>query len=214
VYNHLLKIDMLNLPEQLLLLSYYEEKSALSFQTRLSSRLIEAVLAELVIQKRIKRKGSNLWCEDPSALTDPILNEALLVMTRSDESRSAKYWVNRLHVLLRRLRARLAEQLAAKGFLTIKDHPLGLFSFRSYQLTEPHPALELKDQLRQVLFQPFAPSPRQMALIVLVEPMRLKLFTREERRAVKARIGEILAREEISKAGAGPMPDAGVLGPL
>ncbi len=193
---------MLNLPEQLLLLNYYEEKSAIPFQTRLSFRLVGAVLAELLVQKRIILKGPNLWCEDPSPLTDPILNEALIVMTCSEESRPVKYWVSRLFRLLRRLRPRLAAQLAAKGLLTTSAHAsMGPFSFRSFRLTEPHPALALKDQLRQVLFQPYAPTPRQMALLVLVEPMGLKVFTREERRAVKARINEILASEGISRAG-------------
>jgi hypothetical protein len=47
-----------------------------------------------------------------------------------------------------------------------------------------------------------------MALIGLVEAVGLKLFTREERRAVKVRIGEILKRDEISEAVTGSIAGA------
>ncbi len=191
---------MLNLPQQLLLLSYHEAKP-LPIHAPLSFSLVGAVLAELLIQRKIRRKGPNLLFANASLTSDPILDEALTIMNCSHGEQTAKYWVNRLNVLLRNLRPRVADQLASKGFLTITYHSsLGLFAFRSYHLSDAHPALALKDQLRQVLFRPFAPTSRQMALIGLLEPLGLKLFTREERRAVRARIGEILRRDEISKA--------------
>ena len=199
---------MLNLPEELLLLSYHEEKPLL-LHTPLSFSLVGAILAELLIQNKIKRIGPTLRSQDSSLTGDPFLDEALIVIASSQECHSVKYWVNRLHLLLRRLPHRLAEQLATKGLLTRTEHnSLVLFSFRSYRLSERYPALALKDHLRQVLFQPFAPGPRQMALIGLVEAVGLKLFTREERRAVRARIGEVLGRDEINKAVAGSIAAA------
>ncbi len=197
----------LNLPQELLLLSYQEEK-ALVFHTPLSVSLAGAVLAELLIQKKIGRSGPHLRYKDHTPSADPILDDALSMLALSPEERTARFWVNRLHSAIK-LRARLTEQLAAKGLLSITQHAsIGPFSFKSYFLADPHPALKLKDQLRQVIFEPFKPTTREMALIGLVEPVGLKLFTREERRAAKARFGEILKRDAITDAVAGAIADA------
>jgi Golgi phosphoprotein 3 (GPP34) len=117
---------MLNLPEELLLLNYYEEKPLL-LRAPLSLSLVGAVLAELLIQKRIKRTGPNLRRKDSLLTGDPILDEALTVMAGSEESHTAKYWVDRLHLLLRRLQPRLAEQLASKGVLTRTEATRSIF---------------------------------------------------------------------------------------
>jgi hypothetical protein len=192
-------VSSLNLPEQLLLLAFYEEK-ANALNSSLGFGLIGAVLAELLIQGKVVRKGISLVCRTEFT-EDEILNDALVVMASSSRERSARYWVNHLNGALKRLRPRLMEQLAAKGFLTVTDDRIfGVFPYKGHRLTDPHSALALKDQLRQVMFRPFAPSPRQVALIGLMKPAGLKIFTHEERGAAQARISEILKIDPIGKA--------------
>jgi len=146
----------------------------------------------------------------PAASSDEVLNDALMLMRHGNKEQSAKYWVNYLSAHMKRLRPRLFAQLVAKGLMTVNDERiLGLFHHRTHRLTDAHTALCLKDQLRQVLFQPFAPTRRQVAIIGLIKPSGLNLFTREERGAARARIDEILKNDPISKAVSQAIVEAG-----
>jgi golgi phosphoprotein 3 len=190
----------LSLPEQLLLLAFHEKKEH-TLNASLGFGLAGAVLAELLLRGKLERHRSTLVRRDRTLTSDPILNEALLIMDSLQQGQTPRYWINHLYFRMRRLRQKLTEQLAAKGLLTAtKGRSLGLFPYRAYRLADPHPALALKDQIRQVIFRSFAPTPRQLAIIALSQPAGLKLFTREERSAAKARIDEALARDAISRA--------------
>ncbi|MBI3644404.1 MAG: GPP34 family phosphoprotein [Acidobacteriales bacterium] len=189
---------VLNLPEQLLMLAFFEQK-ANPLNVSLGFGLIGAVLAELLIQGKIDRKGVDLVGRADAGTPDAILNEALILITASEQERSAKYWVNHLNSHLKRLRPRLLDRLVAHGHMTVADQRImGVFPHRIHRLSDSHTALALKDEIRQVLFRPFAPSARQVALIGLMKPSGLKIFTREERGAARARISEILRSDPIS----------------
>ena len=193
-------MDALILPEQLLLLAFYEEK-ANTLNTSLGFGLSGAVLAELLVQGKIERKGINLVPRSDVASDDEILDPAFAILTASERQRSARYWVNHLYPQMLRLRPKLLDRLSGKGYLTESGTRIfGVFPHRSYRLADVHGPLALKDELRQVLFEPFAPTARQVALIGLMKPAGLNIFTREERGAARARISEMLRSDPISKA--------------
>ena len=203
---------MLSLPQQLLLLACHENKANI-LNTSLSLGLAGAVLAELLIQNKIRMNGTRLCRRDqvgvaPPAIRDAVLCDGFLLLPPGDQERPAKECVHHLHRHIKGLRARLTEQLVAKGLLeATNERALGLFPYKTFRLQNPHKVLALKDELRQVLFRPFAPSPRQLALIGLIKPAGLKVFTREERAAAKQRVAEVLKHDVISKAVAQSVAD-------
>src|SRR5438105_14753542 len=157
----------LSLPEQLLVLAFHEKKEH-TLNTSLGFGLAGAMLAELVLRGKLARHSLSLVRRDQTLTSDPILNEALLIMDSLQQGQTARYWINHLYFRMRRLRQQLTVQLAEKGLLTATERrSLGLFPSRTYRLTDPHSALALKDQIRQVMFRSFAPSPRQLAIIAL-----------------------------------------------
>lgn len=199
----------LNLPEELLILALHDGK-AKPLNLSLSFGLAGAVIAELLLEEKISRSGLTLVSRNPSPPADPILSEVLAAIPSSAEARTVKDLVNYLNRRIKSLRPKLTEQLVHKGLVQRSEQRvLGVFSYKNYQLADEHVALRLKDQLRQVIFRPFTPSPRQLALIGLIQPSGLKIFTREERTAAKQRIAEVLNSEVIGKAVAQSVADFG-----
>jgi len=190
---------MLNLPEQLFLLAVQQGKANV-LNSSLRFGLVGAVLSELLIEGKVERRGDLLLPNSTPAL-HPLLNGALAIMLSADRGRKPKYWVNRLNCHLRRLTPCLTGGLVAKSVLTIEHHKaLGLFPYKSYKLSDPHVVTAVIDDLRRVISQSLPPTPRQVALIGLIKPAGLKLFSRAELAAAKQRIAEIAGRDPISKA--------------
>ena len=204
---------MLNLPQQLLLLAFHEKK-ANKLNTPLSLGLAGAILGELLIQNKICRNGGKLSRRDqvrssPREVWDPVLLDAFLHLPGPGHERPAKECVIDLSRRMKRLKPRLTEQLVAKNLLAeTGERSLGLFNFKNFCITKPDAALAIKDELRQVVFRPFGPNPRQLAIMGLIKPAGLKIFTREEGAAVKQRMAEVLNHDVISDAVAAAGSDA------
>lgn len=196
-----------SLPEELLLIAYYENRTG-TWNASLTYGLAGAVLTELLLKKRLVRDGKNLAVLDRTPTGDPVLDEALRVVSSVPEEKSAKYWVNQLPRRVRNLKARTRMQLVAKGLLAAsEDRVLGLFSRRRFRLASPHTALAIKDRLRVAVFKRTAAKARDLALIGLIRPSGIRIFLKDERRAAGRRFSEVGSTDLIAKAVAETIAD-------
>jgi golgi phosphoprotein 3 len=82
-----------------------------------------AILSEFLLQGVISASDSKeqiVTVLDSQPLGDPIMDEALGLITSSDKPRTLQYWVSKI-AGLKDLRGRIAEQLAELGIVTKQD---------------------------------------------------------------------------------------------
>ncbi len=198
---------MESLPEELLLIAYYENKAG-ALNSSLTYGLAGAVLTELLLRKRLVREGKHLAVLDRTSTGDAVLDETLQVVAAVPRKKSAKYWVNRLPRHIRNLKSRTRARLVVKGLLAAsEERVLGVFPRRRFRLASPHTALAIKDRLRVAVFDRSAAKARDLALIGLIRPSGLRIFLREERVAAGRRFSEISSSDLIAKAVAETIAD-------
>lgn len=212
------------LHEEIMLLALAEKKGTVIAEDSYRFALGGAVLAELLLEKRIavaeKKKdgrGSGLggWLASAFAETnlvdavsskrvgDPVLDECLKRVTTAKRRASLKTWVPRF-ANMSNLRHRVADGLCKRGILRgDQDKILLIFTRRIYPERDPRPERRIIERLRKAIFTEARDlDPRTVVLLSLADSAGLlKIpFDKKKLRGRKKRIERITSGKLMGQA--------------
>ncbi len=194
---------MLNLTEELFVLSIHEDKGTViaSAAHNLQFGLGGAILAELALLGKVGvRENHRLTVLEPAATGDVILDNALQIIQASEKERKVGYWIDELSQKPEKFRKRLTEQLQAKGVIAQDEERIAwVIPF------SPHPELNasakywIKNRLRSIILAGAEASLSEITLLSLVMACGFidLVFVRDERKIAIRRIHEMVVAEAL-----------------
>ncbi len=189
---------MITLYEELLLLSIHEDKGIFisSALDRLNPGLVGAVLAELALSGKIcATLNHRLSVEDTRPTSDPILDDVLDELKKSEKDRKFGYWINNLISKPEKLRRKIAENLVQKGLLTQEDDNL-VWVIPSPLHAETNASIKYSiiQHLRDIVLAKAQASPREITFLSLVSACGLLelVFLRDERKVAYQYINQLV----------------------
>ncbi len=195
------------LHEEILLLALRDEEGTIASGTMYQYAIGAALLAELLLGKRIeveqsgKRKLVNLV--NPTPLGEPLIDECLGKVSSAKRRAALQTWVSRF-AGVKNLKHRVAQQLCRRGILRAdEDKVLLLFTRKIYPEVNPGPERELIERLRRAIFTDTRDiDPRTVVLLSLADSTGLLkiVFNKKELKGRKTRIKQIVDGEITGKA--------------
>ena len=194
---------MITLFEELQLLAIHEDKGIFigSVLDRLQPGLAGAVLAELALGGKICATNNHrLHVADASPTNNPILDDALLELQKSDKERKFGYWLNNLYPKAEKLLKKITKNLVLQGLLTQDDDNL------VWVVPSPlHPEINssakyaVVQHLRALVLAKEQAGSREITFLSLVSACGLLdlAFLRDERKAASQYINELLVGEAM-----------------
>jgi Golgi phosphoprotein 3 len=199
--------NTLFLHEEILLLALRDKEGTIASGTMYQYAIGAAVLAELLLSKRIeveqsgKKKLVNLI--SPSPLGDPLIDECLEKVGNAKRRAVLQTWVSRF-AGVKNLKHRVAQQLCRRGILRAdEDKVLLLFTRKIYPEINPGPERELIRRLEHAIFTDTRDiDPRTVVLFSLANSTGLLkiVFDKKKLKGRKARIEQIVNGEITGKA--------------
>ncbi|MFB0553613.1 MAG: GPP34 family phosphoprotein [Phycisphaerae bacterium] len=195
------------LHEEIMLLALRDEKGTIASGTMYQYAIGAAVLAELLLNKRIavgeprRKKLVDLISSQP--IGEPLIDQCLEKICNAKRRASLQTWVSRF-AGVKNLKHRVARQLCDRGILrAAEDTILLLFARKIYPEINPEPERKLIERLRQAIFTDSRDvDPRTIVLVSLANSTGLLkvVFNKKELKGRKARIKEISDGEITGKA--------------
>jgi hypothetical protein len=199
--------NTLFLHEEILLLALRDEEGTIASGTMYQYAIGAALLAELLLSKRIeveqsgKKKLVNLI--SPSPLSEPLIDECLEKVGSAKRRAVLQTWVSRF-AGVKNLKHRVAQQLCRRGILRAEeDKVLLIFTRKIYPEVNPEPEAELIERLRHAIFTDAEDiDPRTVVLLSLANSTGLLkvVFDKKKLKGRKARIKQIVDGEITGKA--------------
>jgi Golgi phosphoprotein 3 len=199
--------NTLFLHEEILLLALRDEEGTIASGTMYQYAIGAALLAELLLSKRIeveqsgKKKLVNLI--SPSPLSEPLIDECLEKVGSAKRRAVLQTWVSRF-AGVKNLKHRVAQQLCRRGILRAEeDKVLLIFTRKIYPEVNPEPEAELIERLRHAIFTDAGDvDPRTVVLLSLANSTGLLkvVFDKKKLKGRKARIKQIVNGEITGKA--------------
>jgi len=197
----------LHFHEEIMLLVLKDKDGTFASGTWSSLALGGAVLAELMMEKRIEveeiKKKKYVKLLNRTAVGEPVIDECLTRIAEAKKRAQLQTWVSKLGHL-KNFKHKVAGQLVRRGILRIdEDNVLGIFKRKVYPEIDPQPERELIERLREAIFGDSTEiDPRTVVLLSLAQSADiLKLFfDRKELKKQKQRIERIVNGELIGKA--------------
>ncbi|MGB2865142.1 MAG: GPP34 family phosphoprotein [Sedimentisphaerales bacterium] len=199
--------NTLFLHEEILLLALRDEEGTIASGTMYQYAIGAALLAELLLSKRIeveqsrKRKLVNLVSTSP--LGEPLIDECLEKVGNAKRRAVLQTWVSRF-ASVKNLKHRVAQQLCRRGILRAdEDKVLLLFTRKIYPEVNPGPERELIGRLKNTIFTDTRDiDPRTVVLLSLANSTGLLkvIFDKKKLKDRKARIKQIVNGEITGKA--------------
>jgi len=190
-----------------MLLALRDEEGTIASGTMYQYAIGAAVLAELLLNKRIavgeprKKKLVDLISSQP--LGEPLIDQCLEKICNAKRRASLQTWVSRFSGV-KNLKHRVARQLCERGILRAdEDKILLLFTRKIYPEVNPEPERKLIERLRQAIFTDSRDvDSRTVVLVSLANSTGLlkAVFDKKELKGRKARIKEISDGEITGKA--------------
>ncbi len=194
---------MFTLFDELQLLAIHEDKGIFigSALDRLKPGLSGAVLAELALSGKICATNNHrLHVADISPTNDPVLDEALTELQKSNKERKFGYWLNNLYPKAEKLLKKITRSLVQQGLLTQDDDNL------VWVIPSPlHPEINCSakhavvEHLRGIVLAKEQAGPREITFLSLVSACGLLdlVFLRDERKFASQYINELLVGEAM-----------------
>ena len=144
------------LHEEIMLLALRDEEGTVVGGTHYTYALGGAILAELLLQERVKvddsRRKKLLTVKSARRIGDPLLDECLEKVKSAKRRASLQTWVGRF-AGIKQLRHRVALALCERGILRADEATvLLIFKRKVYPEVDPKPERELIERLRQAVF--------------------------------------------------------------
>jgi len=201
------KDNSLHLHEEIMLLVLRDREGTVVSGTLYNYAIGGAVLAELLIEKRIdieavkKKKYARVLSPAPTG--DPLIDEGLAKLAGAKKRAQLQTWVAKF-AQTKNLKHRLAEQLARRGTLRIdEDKVLGIFTRKIYPEVDPGPERELIERLRKAIFSDIGEVDSRTAVLLSLAKSAdlLKLvFDKKQLKGRKTRIEQVVNGEMTGKA--------------
>jgi Golgi phosphoprotein 3 len=195
------------LHEEIMLLALRDKEGTIASGTMYQYAIGAAVLAELLLNKRIavwesrSKKLVDLISSQP--FSEPLIDECLEKISNAKRRASLQSWVSRF-AGVKNLKHRVAQGLCERGILrAAEDTILLLFARKIYPEINPEPERKLIERLRQAIFTDSRDiDPRTVVLVSLANSTGLLkvVFDKKELKGRKARIKEISDGEITGKA--------------
>jgi len=199
--------DALRLHEEIMLLALRDREGTVVSGTMYNFAVGGAVLAELMMEKRIEveavRKKKFARVLSPAPLGDPLLDECLAKIAGAKRRGELRTWVGKF-AQARGLKHRVAQGLAGRGILRVDESKvLGIFTRKIYPEVDPGPERGIVERLRRAIFQDGGEvDPRTAVLLSLAKSADLLklVFDRKELKGRKERIARVVNGELTGKA--------------
>ena len=144
-------------------------------EDRLNLLLAGATLMDLALEGRIELDPQRLVLIDPAPLDDPLLDPALLDIAAASEERDTSFWLRRISSSGEEIHHNAIARLAERGILVSSGDDWHFLS-GLVSRTRFYPAVgdqtqrqeEAKLRIMRALFTDEAPSPKDIAIICLV----------------------------------------------
>jgi len=190
-----------------MLLALRDEEGTIASGTMYQYAIGAAVLAELLLNKRIAvgepRKKKLVDLMSPKPLGEPLIDQCFERISNAKRRASLQSWVSRF-AGVKNLKHRVALQLCERGILrATEDKILLIFTRKIYPEVNPEPERKLIERLRQAIFTDSRDvDPRTVVLVSLANSTGLLkvVFDKKELKGRKARIKEISDGEITGKA--------------
>lgn len=182
----------LYLHEDVMLLALHDRKGTVAAGSTYAFAVGGAVLAELMLQKRIDvesvKKNQYARILDPRTLGNPLLDLCLEKLVAAKKRAQLQTWVSRFSNM-RNLKHLASGELVRRGILRIeKDQVLGIFTRTIYPELDPRPERELVSRLEKAIFTTGAPvDPRTSVLIALATRADLLKLVFDKKRLKNSR---------------------------
>lgn len=199
--------NTLFLHEEIMLLALRDEEGTIASGTMYQYAIGAALLAELLLSKRIeveqsgKRKLVNLV--SPTPLGEPLIDECLEKISGAKRRAALQTWVSRF-AGVKNLKNRVALQLCRRGILRAdEDKVLLIFTRKIYPEVNPEPERRLIERLKHAIFTDATDvDARTVVLVSLANSAGLLkvVFDKKKLKSRKARIEQIVNGEITGKA--------------
>ncbi|MBN2416617.1 GPP34 family phosphoprotein [bacterium] len=195
------------LHEEITLLALKEKEGTVEPNTSYTFALAGALLADLLLSKRIeideRKKKKYISLADTTLFGDPLLDECIEKLRSAKKPKQIETWVSTFSGL-KELRHRSALQLCRRGILKAdEDKILHIFTRRIYPEIDPGPEQEVIERMRAAILHGNEDiDPRTVILISLAKSTDLLkvVFDKKDLKAHKKRIEQIVNGEIIGKA--------------
>lgn len=200
-------METLFLHEEILLLALRDDEGTIAPGTMYQYAVGGAILAELLLQKRInvdeRRRKKYVDIVTTKPVGDPLIDECLQRVAQAKRRASLDTWVSRF-AGVKNMKQRLAEQLCRRGILRVsEDKVLLLFTRKIYPEEDPIPERNIVDRLRNAIFTDVEDlDPRTVVLVSLADSANLLdiVFDKKQLKSRKQRIKRIVDGELTGKA--------------
>ena len=161
---------MLRFAEELLLLTLDDENGRFA---RVPDRLMRyalagGVLMDLALENRIDTDLKNLILVDSTLVQDSLLDPTLADIAQADDTRDARFWVERTALRADTIREVALNRLVEQGILKREeDRFMWVFQARRYPIIDNTAEREVKLRIMEVLFSDQIPGPRDVVIIGL-----------------------------------------------
>jgi hypothetical protein len=199
--------NALFLHEEIMLLALSDKKGTTEFEGHFRYALGGALLAELLLRKRVRvddtKKRKLVEVASAQQVGDPLIDECLERVVRAKKRASLKTWVSRFSGI-KRLKHRVAERLCQRGVLRAdEDKVLLIFSRKIYPEVNPEPERQLIERLREAIFTDKREIDSYTVVLVSLAKNTdlLKMaFEKKELKRRKARIEQVINGDLTGKA--------------
>lgn len=181
---------MLTFAEEILLLALDDQtgKFVHMGSQGLGYPLAGAVLMDLAVRSKIDADLEKVIVVDPSSTGEALLDGPLSHMASSEETYSARQWVERLVPNAEQVERAALDRLVDRGILRLEEKRiLWVFPERRYPMIDDTEEKEVKRRLVDILLSDAIPDPRDVALISLVDACDL--------------LGVVLSAREVENVG-------------
>ncbi len=199
--------DSLHLHEEIMLLALRDKEGTVFSGTMYNFAIGGAVLAELLMEKRIdvetvkEKKLARVLITDP--VGDPLMDECLSRIAGAKKRAQLRDWVSKF-AQTKHLKHRVAGELARRRILRIdEDKVLWIFSRKISPEVDPNPEREVIERLREAIFGEGGEiDPRTFVLLSLAasaDLLRL-VFDKKQLKSRKTRTQQVVNGELTGKA--------------
>ena len=196
---------MLRFAEELMLLILDDENGRFA---RVPDRLMRyalagGVLMDLALENRIDTDLKNLILVDSTPVQDSLLDPTLADIAEADDTKDARFWVERTALRADTLREEALNRLVEKGILRREeDRFMWVFQSRRYPIIDNTAEREVKLRIMEVLFSDQIPDPRDVVIIGLAHACDIfnQILSARELARVSDRIDQVRKLDLIGQA--------------
>lgn len=196
---------MLRFAEELMLLILDDENGRFA---RVPDRLMRyalagGVLMDLALENRIDTDLKNLILVDSTPVGDSLLDPTLADIAQMNETKDARFWVERTALRADTIREEALNRLVEQGILNREeDRFMWVFQARRYPIVDNTAEREVKLRIMEVLFSDQIPDPRDVVIIGLAHACDIfkEILSARELARVADRIDQVRKLDLIGQA--------------